>query len=487
MSRAIVGRSGVNPSLVGRSGVNPSLVGRSGVNPSLVNPSLVNRMLVAGIPGLFAAVAEGAWIGIVYDLIQIARGEPVVLGPIGLSVAALLGLLVARVASDRLGPSWPPALVLLTFGAGAAGWLVSDPARAALLSGNVERALSQHQAGWLAGLAFLRGKAHARLAVSERTLARLLAWGTPGLAIPLFIGHSLLEPARTSFENRTIVEVLLFIVAGTIGLAMARLARLGAVAGFDWRSNRFWLVLLGVAALTTVVAVPAAFVVAPTVQLGVALLLPPLLVVALFAGIGTIRLRSIGIVLGVGLLAFIISRLGLAIRQQTPTQPGSGAAGNVGPSDATSTLLSWLPVFAIIVVVILVVARIWSRRRAEARLAPREERAIERSPAAEPARRPRRSLLHLPWGGREPPPTDAVEAYLAALADLERDPELGRRANESPARHARRLREAGSGSLEFELLAADYQLARFGGVPLTPGEQRRAIDRWRRLRGGLGR
>jgi len=459
---------------------------RSFSDRSVIGGSAVNRALVAAIPGVFAAVAEGAWIAIVYDLIQIARGEPVVLGSIGLTVFALAGLGLARVASDRLGAGWPQILVVLTFAAGAAGWLTSDSARAALLAGDFGRALGQHQAGWLAGLAFLRGTAHARLAVSERALARLLTIGTPGLAIPLFIGHSLLEPARTMFENRAIVETLLFVLAGTIGLALARLARLGAAAGFDWRRNRLWLGLLGAVALATLIAVPAAFVVAPTIQLGVALLLPILLLVGFVAGVGSIRLRSVGLILGIGLLVFIISRLGLVAQKVTPQTQGSGVASTIGPNDPTATVLTWVPIIALIVVAIVIVARIWTRRTADARVTPREERTTERSPGLVARRRPGRSWLAGWRGGGSAAPRDASEAYLAALAELERDPNLGRRPNESPARHARRLRDEGSGSLEFELLAADYQLARFGGDPLTPGEHRRAIGRWRRLRDRLG-
>jgi hypothetical protein len=363
---------------------------------------------------------------------------------------------------------------------------MSDSARAALLAGDLGRALGQHQAGWLAGLAFLRGTAHARLAVSERALARLLAIGTPGLAIPLFIGHSLLEPARTTFENRAIVETLLFVLAGTIALALARLARLGAAAGFDWRRNRLWLGLLGAVAVVTLIAVPAAFVVEPTIQLTIALLLPVLLLLGFIAGIGTIRLRSVGLILGVGLLVFVISRLGLVAQKVTPQPQGSGVASNVGPNDPTSTVFTWVPIIALIVVAIVIVARIWTRRTADARLAPREERTTDRSPGLSAAGRPGRTWFGGWRSGGSAAPTDASEAYLAALAELEQDPELGRRPNESPARHARRLRDEGAGSLEFELLAADYQLARFGGEPLTPGEHQRAIGRWRRLRDRLG-
>jgi hypothetical protein len=54
--------------------------------------------------------------------------------------------------------------------------------------------------------------------------------------------------------------------------------------------------------------------------------------------------------------------------------------------------------------------------------------------------------------------------------------------SETPAAHARRLRDEGRGDLGLELLVADYELDRFGGVSLTPNEERRAIARWRRLR-----
>jgi hypothetical protein len=97
--------------------------------------------------------------------------------------------------------------------------------------------------------------------------------------------------------------------------------------------------------------------------------------------------------------------------------------------------------------------------------------------------------LRWPWPRRRPAttPTTAVEAYLAALDDLERDRRLARATAESPAAHARRLRAAGDGSRDLELLAADYQLARFGAAPLTAAEERRAVGRWRRLRERIGR
>jgi hypothetical protein len=75
-----------------------------------------------------------------------------------------------------------------------------------------------------------------------------------------------------------------------------------------------------------------------------------------------------------------------------------------------------------------------------------------------------------------------VSAYLAALRVIEPDEELRRGPAETPAGHARRLRQAGAGTLELDLLAADFELARWGGRRISSAEDRRAIGRWERLR-----
>ncbi len=438
--------------------------------------------LVAIVPALLAAIAEGAAIGVVYDLIQTARGEPLLLGPIGLTIAVVAGWCAARLLADRLGSAWPVTLVALTVIAGLVGWLQSEAVRAALSSGQVGRALTINQAGWLAGLAFLRGTAHARPPISERSLGRLLTFGVPALAIPLIIGRSLPEPARTAFQERATVEALVFVVSATLALALTRLARLGTVAGFDWRRNRTWLTLLGLVLLATVLAIPAAAVVGPSVQVALALLLPPLIVVSLVAGMSSITRRAVGIVLAVGGAVFIVTRLAQEMQPTPPTQPGGAAGGGPGSDDPVAVLVTWLPVIAVAVFVIVILARIWTRRRPP-RLAPgiEELRDVLRDPPPVESRRPRRRLG---WRGRgrAGAPANAIEAYVAILAEFAKSPELARLPSESPAHHAHRLRAADAGSLDLELLAADYQLARFGSATLTPAEDRRAIGRWRRLR-----
>ncbi|HEY5488691.1 MAG TPA: DUF4129 domain-containing protein, partial [Candidatus Limnocylindrales bacterium] len=56
----------------------------------------------------------------------------------------------------------------------------------------------------------------------------------------------------------------------------------------------------------------------------------------------------------------------------------------------------------------------------------------------------------------------------------------GRAASETPREHATRILGAPFGR-EMAMLAADYQLGSFGERPLTPVEDRRAVNRWRRV------
>jgi hypothetical protein len=113
-----------------------------------------------------------------------------------------------------------------------------------------------------------------------------------------------------------------------------------------------------------------------------------------------------------------------------------------------------------------------------------EDRTIDHGAADRPERPARRWLPQR----RARAPTDAAGAYLAALGELRRDDDLERLADETPSEHARRLRGQGAAvrfGRALDLLAADYELARFGGRTLSGGEHRRALARWRRIRSGM--
>jgi hypothetical protein len=79
-------------------------------------------------------------------------------------------------------------------------------------------------------------------------------------------------------------------------------------------------------------------------------------------------------------------------------------------------------------------------------------------------------------------PRGAAEAYVALMTDLERRPQVRRDPAETPAEHAARLRDDGRVELPLDLLAADYALARYGGIALSAQEDRRGVGRWRVLR-----
>jgi hypothetical protein len=141
-------------------------------------------------------------------------------------------------------------------------------------------------------------------------------------------------------------------------------------------------------------------------------------------------------------------------------------------------LTALIAIWVVVVVVLVVLARIWLRRRTRrGGRSTGDERSFripQRSAQTRP-RRPRPAPIPA-WTA----PTDAVSAYLAALTDLAaRDPAAARGEHETPRGHARRV-QAGT---ELGALQADYALARYGERTLTDAEHRRAISRWRRLRG----
>jgi hypothetical protein len=71
---------------------------------------------------------------------------------------------------------------------------------------------------------------------------------------------------------------------------------------------------------------------------------------------------------------------------------------------------------------------------------------------------------------------------VALVDELDRHADIRRDVAETPAEHAARLRRIGRSRLSLDLLAADYALARYGGVALRATEDRRGVGRWRALR-----
>src|SRR6476659_578749 len=123
-------------------------------------------------------LAEAAWLSALAGLIQALSTRPDAIGIVGFAAFVSVGTLAARVLARPLGGRWPIFVPGLVAVAVVLGTLTSEEARAALGSGP-GAVISLHPAGWLVGIAVLRGIAHARLPVPEDSIARLLTIGIP--------------------------------------------------------------------------------------------------------------------------------------------------------------------------------------------------------------------------------------------------------------------------------------------------------------------
>lgn len=441
---------------------------------------LADRLLAA-LPGAATALAEGAWLAVVYSATSLALRNRVELGLWPFAIAAAVGLLIVR----RLPPRRVAPLVVgaAVVGAavvgGAAGWLVDERARALLGHGALEAALASHPAGWLLGAALWRGTRHRDPASDDLVVGSLLRWGIIGLSVPWLVGWNLIA-GRAVFAAQALPATLAFVAAGLVAVGVTRLDALERASGLDWRRNRAWLaLLLGAVALVVAIGMPVAFLLGASGEVLVRVLLGP------FAGAGEVVGRVVG-----PLADRIASGLG------GPGAPAGEPVGRPGPGPGPiwPVVPSWVGVVLAIALPVLVAgAFVFVRRRLgqirpavfppprPARPARFEERRFVRPARA--LRLPRPSLPRLGWPGARPPAT-ASEAYRRLLAELD-TPGLGRAPTETPAAHARRLRATGRGGLALDLLAADFELERYGRVRLTAAEVRRAISRSLRLRRSL--
>ncbi|MDP1828772.1 MAG: DUF4129 domain-containing protein, partial [Archangium sp.] len=357
-------------------------------------------------------------------------------------------------------------------------------------TGDLGAALAANPAGWLASVAFIRGVAHARLPADPRRIATVLAAGIPGLAVLALLGGMVTEPWRSQFLADAQVQVTVFLAAAVPALALARLTLVGPAAAVDWRRNPAWLglvaaLLVGAATIATWLSVVAG----PSISTVLGVVFVPLLLAGLVAGFDR---RAVGILLisvfGAAVLAASIQLFG-AVGGVDPGAAGGVADTGSDPETGTQVALGVLGLVLLLAIgAVLVLARLWLRRSPAASPDGDETRVIDHGGegSGRPRRRRGRTLF-----GRRTTPHDAVAAYRALLEDLEDQPAVRRVAGETPAEHARRLRGEGTGALGLDLLAADYGLARYGGVRLSLAEERRAVARWssmrRRLRAAAGR
>jgi hypothetical protein len=441
--------------------------------------------LASGVVPLLAVLAEGAWLTVAYLAVQAAiAGQPPLFGILELPLGVGLGMLLVRrrIVDPEERPFSFLAVVIVV---GIGGWLVAEPARAALMQGELAAAVAQHPGGWLLLVAFLRGARRPDPAADDRGLTRLVLRGIPLLAVPWLLGQLAEPELRTAFTAAAYVSSLTFASTGFLAAGLARLQEIGRETGVDWRRSRGWLALMAaVIGGVILLALPTGLLLGlpvTTVLLGI---MGPLAFVA------TVLIYVVAYPLAfvAGLVLDLLRSLGVAGGTPAPPAEGPDLRDDLFADPELVELwfvllgLTW----ALLALAAFVIVRYWTRHRTRAGGGdPHEERAIVLPERLLPRwkRRGRRVERRSP-----PVARDAVSAYLAILHEFEdADPALARGTAETPAAHARRLQRSGSGGLSLDLLAADYQLARYAELPLTPAEHRRAIARWRSLRARLSR
>ncbi len=447
--------------------------------------------LVGAVPVLLVLVAEGAWVFVIYALFQAASRDPEALFPVAFVAAAVCGAAAGRIGPRRVGGAWPAVAVILVALVAAVGWLTSAGTVRSVASGALADAVVAHPGGWLVGLAFLRGIAASRKRSDDAPAGPLIVIAIPAIVGAYVVAGALPTAAATAFRAAALPATVAFVGAGLVGLALSRVARLEKTSAIDWRRNPAWLgLLVTVVGAVLVLAVPAAFTIGPLVVLVLAALPVPLLFLGFLSGFDRRALRTLVATIGTVAFVVLILRVFASGPAQQNQQSPQAAVGQPPASDqAWVTVAGWILLVIAVAIVVAILAAIWMRgARGQLDEDVAEERAIDRGTDIE------RPTWRAPWrrARRRPPPTDAVTAYLAAVALIERDPELGRLAAETPAEHAGRVRRVASGPDRPESdrgipgplarLAADYELARFADRALTTAEERRALARWDTVR-----
>jgi hypothetical protein len=444
----------------------------------------------------FVGLTEGIWIAVLYLLVEIVGRTPTTINPVVFVVVAGLSAL-AGARLDRLGAARWQVVSLAAVVVGAIGTLVGPGVLSTLLAGDVGAAFSAHPGGWLLGLAAFRGMIGAGGLDDPDRASRPFVRGIIALTLMWLYAGLLDSGSQLAFRSAAIGPTLVYATAGVGAIGLRRVHAVAVPAGIEWWRNRTWMVVL--ALLVTVLALLA---IPVGSQLAIAIPgilglagFPEVFLFVLFVawlvaprrprrrpGRSTLRgFLGLAIFLAIGAIAYQLLHSNV-----NQTASGSGAArpgfsttsnGVLGVAIVVGVLLA-IAVFAILL------ARNWHGRGPVPALGPVDDDSGYEvvGPGLGWLRRARNRL----FGERTPRrPGNAEAAYIATLGLLEPLRDLRRLPHETPQAHARRIREAGSGTLELDLLAADYELSRWGARTLAGRETQRAISRWDRSRGWI--
>jgi len=427
-------------------------------------------------------IAEAGWITVVYAaLVVMSSHHAPILGPVEFALFVLGGALVGRYGRKRESIG-PVLLIVAVVGGGVLGWLASPDARDALV--NPTRALGFHLAGWIAGVAVLRGAIINTGEKAAEEIERLLRIVPAALAfIWVYMAVAAPKDLWLDFAVSAMWGTVAFFAASVVSIGLARLNVLHAGA-VDERQRRGWRWLV-IAIGFGIVPVAVPIMLLSGVPLA-AILTPVGGPLYLLAGLLVIPLQGIVWVLSeifrpfAGSIASLLDELGRRLDSQKGFKPEQqDVVGSV------IGLAMWIVTIIVLAYALFAVAR-WLLRRKGWRWGRWDEDAdpepgdTERTfvvPDQEPAGP---SRWHLK---RRAAPHEAVAAYMSALHEFEPHREYARLHSETPAAHAGRLRRMRApGAVELGRLAADYQLARYGERQISSRENIRAVGRFQRLR-----
>jgi len=427
---------------------------------------------------ILRVVAEASWITVVYAAASvIVSHRPPLLGPLELLAFAVAGLVVGWWGRKHTDAG-PVLLIGAVLVGGAVGWLTSPEARDLLP--NLPAAFDKHLAGWLAGVAVLRGALVEGGERAAEDIEKLLRSVPLGLAAIWGYVEIAAQPALwLPFAVTALWGTVGFLSAAAVSIGLARLSVLHArVADGGGMANAIAGTLI-LTALASCLAVPIGILSGVPIA---AMLSPVAGPLDLVLGLLIIPLQAIIWVLS-EIFRPIAGPLGTFLDELQRRMAERGQPQTEQQANDLATIIGlalWAFTIFVVVMAIYYVAQWLLRRRSGFVDDLTDEDSDTEHMIVVPASE-KKQASH--GRGRRPAPHDAVAAYLSALAELEGHPDLARLPSETPAQHAIRLRTSGApGAADLARLAAAYQLARYGERRITAPENVRSVGRFHRVR-----
>lgn len=425
---------------------------------------------------LAVASLEGAWLTLAYLALQQLAGDGQLhLGIAHFAIAVGGGLLLARWLRASTEDGYASGLIGAALLVGLGGVWLAHPV--ASLPG-LGAAVGINPGGALLAVGVLRGSTHAQLEEEAGDAERFLARGMLGLGAFWIIASAAGMTGNATLSAAAFAATLTFVSAALLSIGLARLAEL-KVEAIDRAARQRWIAMLfGVSLLLLVLGIPLAAVLGVPVSTALAGIAGPLGPLLLLVA----TVLAVPLLFLLGLLFDLLPPLG---HLPLPSPGPSGSASGAGPLDLVPSPGPGLDLMWLVWIILIAAAALGVHLLRRLLVRPRPDSTAEVRAEVREAEPIGDLLPHLPRIRFRRPrsfrgsPRTAAEAYrfsVAALAGSDAE----RRPGETPREHARRIAATEAGP-NMGRLAVDYQLVAFAGRPLSEGEERRALARWRRI------